>query len=61
MEEVGGHDRCSPLFAAVYRRHEEVVEFLLDKQVNTDSVNKYGNTPLHVACASEHLYAVFKS
>lgn len=52
LEEVGGHDQCTPLFAAVYRRHEEVVEFLLNKKVDVQSKNKYGNTPLHVACAS---------
>jgi len=52
LEERGGHDNCSPLFAAVYRRHHDVVEFLLEKKVDSHTTNKYGNTPLHVASAS---------
>ena len=52
LEERGGHDDCSPLFAAVYRRQHEVVEFLLEKKVDIHTTNKYGNTCLHVASAS---------
>ena len=52
LEERGGHDNSSPLFAAVYRHQGEVVEFLLEQNADTQSVNKYGNTPLHVASAS---------
>ena len=51
LEERGGHDNSSPLFAAVYCRQEEVVKFLLEQNADTSSVNKYGNTPLHVSSA----------
>jgi Ankyrin repeats (3 copies)/Ankyrin repeats (many copies) len=50
IEQRGGDDKCTPIFAAASEGHYDVVLFLIKKGAIVDSTTETGGTPLSEAC-----------